>query len=397
MSKWKMVRLQDVCSSIVRGPFGSALKKEYFVEKSESTFKVYEQKHAIKKNHNIGEYFIDENKYKELSRFKIKPYDIIISCSGTIGEIYQLPRDCEEGVINQALLKLTLSDVIDSRFFQYYWRASIKSLSSRGSGIQNISSVNYIKEMKLPLANLDVQKHIADTLDKTQEIIDCHKKQLQELDNLIKVTFYDTFGNPVANDKGWNIKSCKDVTTKIGSGSTPTGGNESYKDSGISLIRSLNVHNGYFKYDDLAHIDEEQADKLKNVIVEKNDVLLNITGASVARSCIVPNNILPARVNQHVAIVRPDSNYQNYTFLNCMFTDDSYQQKLWKLATGNGATREALTKQQIETLEIIIPPLDLQTKFAQIVINIEEQKTIVKKSLTESQNLFNSLMNKYFD
>src|SRR5699024_10375690 len=89
----------------------------------------------------------------------------------------------------------------------------------------------------------------------------------------------------------------EDLTTKIGSGATPKGGKNSYKESGIRLIRSLNIYDLEFDKDGLAFIDDEQAEKLSNVEVEKDDVLINITGASVARCCKVPNDILPARVN----------------------------------------------------------------------------------------------------
>ena len=90
----------------------------------------------------------------------------------------------------------------------------------------------------------------------------------------------------------------KDVTSKIGSGATPTGGDKSYKSTGISLIRSQNVLDMSFSLDGLAHIDNDQAKKLDGVTVKKHDVLLNITGDSIARCCMVPEEILPARVNQ---------------------------------------------------------------------------------------------------
>ena len=100
-----------------------------------------------------------------------------------------------------------------------------------------------------------------------------------------------------------------DFALKIGSGATPRGGQGVYVDVGISLIRSQNVYNNYFSYDGLAFIDDRQAEQLRNVEVEPEDILLNITGDSVARVCQVPIEVLPARVNQHVAIIRPDRNF----------------------------------------------------------------------------------------
>ena len=130
------------------------------------------------------------------------------------------------------------------------------------------------------------------------------------------------FGEPIRNDKGWEIKKLGEVTNKISSGATPTGGKENYKISGISLIRSMNVHNGYFEYKDLAYISNEQARQLKNVEVELEDILLNITGASIARSCLVPSHIIPARVNQHVMIIRIKNKILNSIFLNNLFLNN---------------------------------------------------------------------------
>ncbi|MGR2875244.1 restriction endonuclease subunit S [Vibrio vulnificus] len=162
---------------------------------------------------------------------------------------------------------------------------------------------------------------------------------------------------------GWKWHKLKDLTTKIGSGATPKGGEKAYKSSGISLIRSLNVHDCFFKEEKLAFIDDEQANGLKNVVVESGDVLLNITGASIARCCIVPNEFLPARVNQHVAIIRPteyvDSKFLNYLIINPKFK----AQLLWQGA--GGATRQALTKAMVEELNIPLPSLPEQKRIVE--------------------------------
>ena len=182
------------------------------------------------------------------------------------------------------------------------------------------------------------------------------------------------FGNPVINEKRWRQKSLGEITTKIGSGATPKGGKGAYQEEGITLIRSMNVHNGLFEYRELAHISDEQAAKLDNVAIEENDVLLNITGASVARSCVVPNKILPARVNQHVCIIRCKE-YINPVFLNKLLIDDNYQDLLWSVA-GAGATREAITKQQVERLQIIMPPVELQNEFMRFCNQVDKSKVV---------------------
>ena len=240
-----------------------------------------------------------------------------------------------------------------------------------GATIPHIYFKDY-KNEEFNLDNIEKQLEIIDVLGRCKKVIEARKQELVELDSLTKARFVEMFGNPVTNEKGWNQKQLGEITTKLGSGATPKGGKEAYQEDGITLIRSMNVHNGLFEYKELAHISEEQATKLDNVTIEENDVLLNITGASVARSCVVPSKILPARVNQHVCIIRCNQRIVP-EFLNKLLIDDNYQRLLWSIARG-GATREAITKQQVESLKIIVPPIELQNQFADFVHQVDKSK-----------------------
>lgn len=151
----------------------------------------------------------------------------------------------------------------------------------------------------------------------------------------------------------------KEVCLKIGSGATPRGGKEAYKENGISLIRSQNVLDFKFSSDGLAFIDDEQACLLKNVNVQSGDVLLNITGDSVARACIVNDAFLPARVNQHVAIIRADPDFILQSYI--LYFLQLKKAELLQMASG-GATRNALTKAMIEEMEIPVPTIEQQKK-----------------------------------
>ena len=165
----------------------------------------------------------------------------------------------------------------------------------------------------------------------------------------------------------WKKVKLKDCCTKIGSGSTPKGGSTVYIDSGTSLIRSQNVYNLFFDYNGLTHITEEAAKKLNGVTIHPNDILLNITGDSVARTCIVPAEVLPARVNQHVAIVRVDDNKMYSRYLSYYLASPKMQTHMLGLAVGKGASRNAMTKQMIENFEVPCPPLDTQIHIATIL------------------------------
>jgi type I restriction enzyme S subunit len=162
-----------------------------------------------------------------------------------------------------------------------------------------------------------------------------------------------------------------ELTLKIGSGATPRGGKEAYKTEGIALFRSLNVYDLEFHASGLAYIDDEQAAQLSNVEVLPGDVLLNITGASVARCALAPSRLLPARVNQHVAILRPDPRILDGRFLNYVLVSPRHKGRLLAIAQG-GATREALTKGALEQFDIPMPPLTVQRRIAAVLAAYDE-------------------------
>lgn len=171
----------------------------------------------------------------------------------------------------------------------------------------------------------------------------------------------------------WEKVRLGDFCEKIGSGSTPKGGSSVYNDSGeISLIRSQNVYNDGFSPDGLVYIDENTALKLKNVEVEEDDILLNITGDSVARVCLAPKDYLPARVNQHVSIIRPNPLEFDNRFLRYFLSNQDQQQILLTLAS-SGATRNALTKGMIENLYVVKPDISTQKQIAKILGDLDDK------------------------
>ena len=182
-----------------------------------------------------------------------------------------------------------------------------------------------------------------------------------------------------------------DVCEKIGSGATPRGGKEAYKDAGIPIIRSQNIHDWVFQPDGLAFLDDEQAESLSNVEVRSNDVLLNITGDSVARACIVPSECIPARVNQHVAIVRAGKEI-NPTYL--LASLQSKKTMLLSLAS-SGATRNALTKRMIENLDIDLPSREIQDSIAQVLDSIQYKITLNNRLNDYLANLCETIASRY--
>jgi type I restriction enzyme S subunit len=192
---------------------------------------------------------------------------------------------------------------------------------------------------------------------------------------------------------GWVRVALGRVTSKIGSGATPLGGEAAYQAHGISLIRSLNVHDGEFRRKDLAFLSQEQADGLANVVVQPGDVLLNITGASVARCCEVPEGVLPARVNQHVAIIRPHADRLSPQFLRYLLVSSKYKHRLLSAGDGAGATRQALTKAQLQEFLVEFPEsLKEQHRIVAILDEafegIATAKANAEKNLQSASELF---------
>lgn len=191
---WQQLTVNDVCVSVVRGPFGSALKKEFFVPPSDTTYKVYEQKHAIQKSSTIGTYYVTAEKYNELRRFECHSGDILMSCSGTMGELYQLPAGCERGIINQALCKFTLNERILPIVFLAYMKETIGNLETKGSGIQNIAAVSYVKAMPINLPPMRVQEQYATFVEQTDKSKAAIQKALDETQVLFDSLMQKYFG-----------------------------------------------------------------------------------------------------------------------------------------------------------------------------------------------------------
>lgn len=168
----------------------------------------------------------------------------------------------------------------------------------------------------------------------------------------------------------------KDICSKIGSGATPRGGKETYCDNGISLVRSQNVLDFEFTDSGLAHINDEQASKLSNVEVIDGDVLINITGDSVARVCKMDAAFLPARVNQHVAIVRGEKDKVLSSYI--LYYLQMMKGHLLQLASA-GATRNALTKGMLEQLELELPDIETQMRITSVLDSFQEKIALNRK------------------
>lgn len=335
---------------------------------------------------------------------QVQKGDFIISNSMSYGKPYILKID---GYIHDGWFVLKLDkNLINTDFFYYllssnYIKEQYDKLAT-GAIVQNISS-DLIKKVQFLLPPLSEQERIVRILDEVFENIEKAKQNtLKNLNNAKELfeshlkTFFEK------NNSDWRECRLSDITSKIGSGSTPLGGKKSYTNEGISLIRSMNVHDRQFVYEGLAHINEQQANELNGVTIYENDVLLNITGASVARCCVVPNDVIPARVNQHVSIIRPRLEYVSAKFLCYLLTSKYYKDRLLKEGEEGGATRQALTKSGLEQFVISIPEdLNMQEKIVGQLEKIHEYTQKLEQTYNQKlkslEELKQSILQKAFN
>lgn len=194
----------------------------------------------------------------------------------------------------------------------------------------------------------------------------------------------------------WKEVKLGDYCSKIGSGSTPRGGSNVYLKNGkFALFRSQNILNNAFNKNGLVYIDVKAAEKLNNVSIEEDDILLNITGDSVARVCKAPSEYLPARVNQHVAIIRTKQDELNSSYVNYYLNSKFMQRHMLSLASA-GATRNALTKMMIENFNIPKPPLSIQKKIAHILSTLDDKIELNRKMNQTLEEMAQALFKSWF-
>ena len=183
---WKVVRIGDVTEKVKRGPFGGSIKKEIFVPQG---YKVYEQKNVINNDFEIGDYYIDEKKFHEMKSFAIKEDDILLTGAGTIGRIAIVPKNFKPGIINQALIKITVNrNMVLVSYFASLFRHEIfrrRVLErSHGATMKNVSSIKELKSIRIPLPSLHEQQRISEVLSSVGKKLDLERKRKDKFERI---------------------------------------------------------------------------------------------------------------------------------------------------------------------------------------------------------------------
>ncbi|EAM0889512.1 restriction endonuclease subunit S [Campylobacter coli] len=405
---WEWKSLGEILSndkySIKRGPFGSALKKSFFVENG---IRVFEQYNAINNDPHWKRYFISYDKFKELEAFKAIEGDLLISCSGTLGKIVELPKHTEIGIINQALLKIRLDNTkILNSYFIYNFNSPImqgKILESTlGSAIKNIASVKILKQIKIPLPPLKEQERIVGILDesfaKIDESIKILEQDLLNLDELMQSALQKAF-NPLKDNvkenyklpQSWEWKSLGEIGEII-TGTTPSKNNPNFYGNEYPLFKPSDLNGDIIiKYasDNLSKLGFDNARNLP-----KDTILVVCIGASIGKVGLSGVN---GSCNQQINAIIPNSAFTSkYLFFVCL---SNYFQTILK-KNASQTTLPIINKTEFSKLQIPLPPLKEQEQIAshldELSSHVKNLKQNYQAQIKNLQELKNSLLDKAF-
>ena len=402
MEKFKLEPLKDNVEEMFIGPFGSSLKNDCFVGKSDGFCMVYEQKHAIQKTMDVETRYVNEKKYNELKRFNVRGGDIIVSCRGTIGETFIVPENAPLGIMHPSIMKIRLKDgVYDKGYFNdlLYTRLKKHEAEANGSGVKMAISANKLGEEFFPVPSIQQQKEIEGQLSLVRKIISQREEELSALDNIIKARFVELFGNPFDNEK-WDICELKDISESMIDGSNVDP--KYYESEGdVLFLRIQNVWRNEFRLDDSVYISQEiNNNNYYDTSLKNGDLLITKIGryytkdSSLGRVSVYRGEDDCANYSNNIMRIRlMDS--MNSEFVNVLLNLDDYQKYIKRTSKG-GTDKRALSKSLIGSYPIILPPKSLQDEFVSFAKQVDKSKVAVQKALDEAQVLFDSLMQEYF-
>lgn len=310
---------------------------------------------------------------------------VLLSSRAPIGKvaITTVPMYCNQGFKN-----IICSDKLYNCYIYWFLYANTEYLNALGTGatFKEISK-KVVEQIPIPVPPLPVQEQIVSELDLLSGIIEKKREQLKELDALAQSIFYDMFGDPITNEKGWEVKKLGEVC-KTTSGGTPSKGQSNYYDGGtIPWLRSGEVNKMYI-YDTELFITEEGLENSSAKWFPEDTVVIAMYGATVGQVGILRNSMT---TNQAICGVFP-----NETFIPIYLFHFLQSNKEEYIKMASGGAQPNISQNIIRETVIPIPPLPLQHQFATKIEAIEKQKELIKQSISETETLFNARMQEHF-
>jgi len=336
--------------------------------------------------------FISRKRFDLLGSGKVKSGDILYCLRGSLGKT-AIIKDIQEGAIASSLVIIRPSEQIRTDYFYRYLASPIGQAEiykyDNGSSQPNLSAQS-LKQYQLPLPPLEEQRRIAAILDKADGVRRKRKEAIRLTEELLKSTFLEMFGDPVTNPKGWEICELQNVCNRVTDGTHQP---PNWADEGIPFLFVSNIVNGEIDFKVSKHITEESWFELTSRCpIEINDILYTTVGSYGNAALVRTKNRFCFQ--RHIAHIKPDSRSIEPEFLLGMMQSDWIRQQADKQA--RGVAQKTLNLRELKKFTIFTPPIEEQKKYVKLRQGVEKQLSYYRSALEQSENLFNSLLQKAF-
>lgn len=393
----KKIKLGEICNIIN----GFAFKSKEYVDNGIRVIIITNVQKGVIEDSDPKYY--DISKIDKLKNYMLRENDLLISLTGNVGRVGLMPKEFLPAGLNQRVGCLRIKDTQNVSIRYLYQclnnnRFENECINNSNGIAQKNLSTEWLKDYMIAIPNIDMQDQIASKLEKIQEIIQKKIQQVKELDELIKSQFVEMFGDPKLNDKNWIKAPMGNYMTVL----TDFSANGSYKtlDSLVVMyddpnyaymVRTTDLENEDYK-NNVKYITEEAYNFLSKSKVYPDDIIMNKIG-SAGKVYIMPDVGMPVSLGRNAFLFRYNSDIVPlfiYYLLKSEYGTNEISQYV------RGAVTKTITKDDVRKVKIIVPPVELQNQFADFVKQIDKQKIEIENSLKEMQELYESLMDKYF-
>ena len=394
----RIVKFSECVEYMIKGPFGSDMKKSLYVPKGDNTYKVYVQGNAIQQDETLGDYYVSEDYFHDkLERFEVHSGDYIITCDGTLGKFIKLSDGIERGVISSSLLLLRLNEeLISDKYFELLWEHKmLATLASqaRNACLVHLPSAKAIGNLEVELPEMSEQLAIAEKAFSVKRTITHREKQQKLLEDLIKARFVEMFGDVATGTYKYDTCKLGDVAEV---GSSHRVFTSEFVEEGIPFYRGTEIGelaNGQ-KPSNPYYISKEHYDRLANDETKpKVGDLLMPSICNKGQVWMVDTEEPFYYKDGRVLCISPDRKIFDPRYLQYFMrakTEVEYPKM------GSGSTFAEFKIFLLKDFDVLTPPKEVQIKFSSFVEQVDKSKSVVQKSLGEAQLLLDSLMQNYF-
>ena len=381
---WEIKKLGEVCNIIN----GFAFKSNLFTNEGDDILRISNIQNGYVDLTDIAHFNKTDYPKVNLEKYVVLEDDIVVALSGATTGKFGINKTGKKLYLNQRVAICRENTLIlNHLYLLYYLRMQAKSFLESAEGVaQPNLSTEQMKQFDIPIPPLSEQEKIVAELDCLSGIIERKREQLKQLDALAQSIFYQMFGDPITNEKGWDILPFNEVADVVG-GSTPKTNIEEYWNGDNYWATPAELHGERYIYSTERSITDNAVNKTHLTLLPIGTVLLS-SRAPIGKVCITR---VPMYCNQGFKnIICSDRLHCEYVY-QFLFEKTEYLNSL-----GTGATFKEISKRVVEQITIPVPPMRLQQEFATKIEAIEKQKELIKQSITETEELFNSRMDYYF-